>query len=108
MGISEHDFWNMTFAELDRALQSKKRVIKQDAQQRATFDYVLADLIGRSMGRLYSSANNMPDIATVYPSLFDSQEIQEQKQQKKMELSALRFRQFADSYNKKYREGAKD
>lgn len=63
---------------------------------------MLADLIGKSVARIYNSANHMPDISEQYPSLFDSIEIQEQKQKKKDELSALRFKLFADSFNKKF------
>lgn len=102
-GIKECDFWNMTFAEIDRAIKSKNRTDKLQAQERATFDYILADLIGRSYSRLYSSSNKMPDIAEVYPMLFDSQEIQEQKQAKKDELSAIRFRLFTQSFNDRYK-----
>ena len=43
----------------------------------------------------------MPEISEVYPTLFDNEEIQEAKQAKKDQLSALRFRQFAQAYNKK-------
>lgn len=107
VGISEHDFWNMTMAELERALAAKHRQIKREAQERASFDYALADLIGRSVSRIYNSSNKMPDISEAYPSLFDSKEIQEKKAQKKAELSALRFKQFADSYNKKFLGGGK-
>ena len=107
MGITEHDFWSMTFAEVERALTSRKRVLKLQAQEKASYDYILADLIGRSIARIYSSSATLPEIGAVYPSLFDNEEIKEQKEAKKLELSALRFRQFADSYNKKYREGAK-
>lgn len=107
MGISEHDFYNMTFAELERAMKSKKRVMKLEAQERASFDYILADLVGRSIARVYSSANTYPEISAVYPALFDNEEIQEKKAEKKLELSALRFKQFAESYNKKFKEGAK-
>lgn len=85
-------------------IESKKRVEKKQLQEKASFDYILADLVGKSIGRLYHSSNNMPDISAAYPSLFDSQEIQEQKQEKKAELSALRFRLFADSFNQKYKE----
>ena len=106
MGISEHDFWSMTFAELDRALSSKKRVIKQEAMERASFDYILADLVGRSVSRIYSSSNKLPDIAEVYPALFDKEELSQKKQEKQMELSALRFRQFAESYNKRFKGGS--
>ena len=102
-GISEFDFWNMTFAELERLLDSKKRVIKQKAQEKASYDYILADLIGRSVARIYGSTNTMPDIGDVYPAIFDSQEIAEKKAAKKADISAIRFRQFADSYNKKFK-----
>lgn len=65
---------------------------------------MLADLIGKSVGRIYNSANVMPDISEVYPSLFDSVEIQEKKQENKDELSALRFKLFAESFNKKFED----
>lgn len=50
----------------------------------------------------------MPDIEKVYPNLFDAQEIQVQKQQKQDELSAARFRQFAEAFNKKFEKGGCD
>lgn len=88
-------------AEIKRAIESKMRVEQKRQQERASFDYILADLIGRSVARIYSSSNKMPEISAVYPTLFDSEEIQEKKQEKKDELSALRFKQFAQAYNKK-------
>ena len=103
MGITEQDFWNMTIAELTRAMQSKNRIRKQQAQEKASLDYILADLIGRSIGRIYSSSTTIPAISEVYPSLFDSKEIEEKKVAKQMELSALRFKQFAESHNKKFK-----
>lgn len=103
-GISEAEFWEMTIAELERAIQSKKRQEKWRAQERASFDYILADLCGKSISRLYSSSNKYPDIAEVYPSLFDNQIIEEQKREKREKLSALRFKQFAQSYNNKFKK----
>lgn len=94
----------MTFAELTRAIASKKRVMKIEAQEKASYDYLLADLIGRSVGRLYNSTNKMPEISEAYPTLFDANEINEKKKQKQAELSALRFKQFTQSYNKKFKE----
>jgi hypothetical protein len=99
-GITEFEFWDMTLAELERAIESKKRVKKREEQERASFDYVLADLIGRSISRIYSSSAKMPELSEAYPTLFDSEEIQEKKQVKKDELSAMRFRKFAQAYNK--------
>lgn len=97
----------MTLAELERAIESKRRIEKLRAQEKASFDYILADLIGRSVGRIYSSSTKIPEISEVYPSLFDAKVFEDKKQEKKAELSALRFKQFANSYNKKFKEVAK-
>lgn len=99
----------MTIAELERAIDSKKRLYISESREKAAFDYTLADLIGRSVSRIYNSVSKMPEISEVYPTLFDSQEVQEQKAQKQAELSALRFKQFATSFNSKFnKEEAKD
>lgn len=103
-GIPEEKFWEMTFAELDRFIQSQNRRKKAEAQERATFDFLLADLIGKSVARIYSSSNTMPDISEVYPTIFDSKQMEEQKQAKKDELSVLRFKQFANFHNNRIKE----
>lgn len=105
-GISERDFWEMTLAELERAINSKRRVERLKAQERASFDYILADLIGRSIARTHSSANKMPEISEVYSSLFNSEEMKQKKEEQKAKLSALRFRQFANAYNDKFKKEA--
>jgi hypothetical protein len=97
----------MTLAELERLVESKKRIKKIQDQEKAYFDYTLADLIGRSVSRIYNSSNRMPDISEAYPTLFDSEEIQEKKQEQKDNLSAARFKQFAQTYNNNRKEGKK-
>lgn len=104
-GISEFDFWDMTLAELERLFNSKKRMQKERAQEKAYFDYTLANLIGISVARAFNKSNEMSPIEEAYPSLFDAEKIQEQKQQKQDELSAIRFKQFADAFNKKFEKG---
>jgi hypothetical protein len=106
--MTEQDFWESTIGELERLFSSKRRMEKQRAQERATFDYNLADLIGRSVARVYNSSNHMPEISEVYPTLFDSEQIQRSKQEKKAELSALRFKQFAESFNRNFTEEGKE
>lgn len=108
VGITEQDFWNMTLAEFERAMASKRRILKAKEQEKASFDYLLADLIGKSIARIYSSSATMPEISEVYPSLFDSKEIQEKRREQKAELSALRFKLFAKSYNDRFKEVAKE
>lgn len=99
----------MTLAELERAVQSKRRVERLRLQEKAVFDYRLADLMGYSFARTQSSANKMPELGAVYPELFDTQEIEEQKAAKQDELSVLRFKLFANAHNAKInKEAAKD
>lgn len=94
----------MTLAELARAVKSWERVEKRKAQEKAAFDYVNANLIGRSIASYFSKDITMPELAECFPSLFidESQKKKEEKEKLQAELSALRFRKFADAYNKKY------
>lgn len=108
LGISEWDFWDMTLAELDRLASSKARIYKKEAQEKATYDYISAALIGRAIARTMSNGIDFPEIHEVYPSLFDGETRESQKQEQKAQLSALRFKQFAQAYNKKFEEVAND
>lgn len=92
----------MTLAEVNRAANSKIRITKIEDEKKAQFDYILADLIGRSVSRIYSSSSKMPTLSEAYPSLFSKEEEKEKIQQKKNELSALRFKQFANSHNNRF------
>lgn len=98
-GISEFDFWNMTLREIDRAIGSKLRIREIEAQERATYDYIQATLIIRGVGITLGSNEEFPTIQQAYPGIFGEVAKQDEIQEKKDELSALRFRQFAQSYN---------
>ena len=94
----------MTLAEFDRYVESRKRVQERDAKEKATFDYILGDLIGRSIARIYNSSSHYPEIYDAYPAFFEKETIEEQRQEKLQELSAQRFMAFAESFNKKFAE----
>lgn len=96
----------MTIAEFVRAVESYNRRKNTQERTQASFDYVLADTIGKSIARIYSSSAKMPELYEAYPSLFVIDEIQRTKQAKKDELSVLRFKQFAQAHNDKMK-GAK-
>lgn len=101
-GITENEFWEMTLAELIRAIESKKRIHKEQLREKAVQDYILGDLIGKSIARIYNSSATYPQIYEVYKDLFDSEELEEQRQEQLDTLSALRFRQFANHFNKNF------
>jgi hypothetical protein len=103
--MSEFDFWNMTLAELSRWFAAKRKATLLDMKQQAIMDYALADLIGQSMSRLYSSTGKMQKIEEAYSFIFteeDTEAIRKKEEERKAELSALRFKQFADSFNKRF------
>ena len=91
----------MTLAEFDRFVDSQKRIQKRKAEERASYDYILGDLIGRSIARVYSPSNKYPEIYEAYPNIFKREEVEDIKQEQTMKLSALRLQQFAESFNKK-------
>lgn len=93
----------MTVGEVKRAFLSYNRRHTNEAREKASYDYILADLIARSMARIYSSSATYPDISEIYPTLFDNKEIQEKKAEQKAALSALRFKQFAQSFNQRFK-----
>ena len=103
-GLTEEQFWNMTLGELSRAVSSKIRVRKIEAREKATFDHILGQLIGVACGRAFGSLKTeYPSLEAIYPSLFDSEEVKQQKAEQQAEISALRFKQFAESFNNRFK-----
>ena len=103
-GITEFEFWDMTFAEIQRAANSKARVLKRQAQEKATYDYILANLIAHGVSKVLDGKSSYPTIEEAYPGIFDDviAEKQAKIEEQKMSLSALRFKQFAQSYNSNF------
>jgi hypothetical protein len=96
----------MTPGEVVRFINSRSRVRHIEAQERASYDYILANLIVKGIGITLGSKEEMPAINTIYPDLFKDviKEHEEKIQEQKAQLSALRFKQFAQSYNKHYKK----
>ena len=95
----------MTIGEITRQLESFERTQRQKQKDKASFDYIQAELIGRSVARIYSKDSKYPEISEIYPSLFPPENTEEQKQAKRDELSVLRFKQFTEAFNQKLKEG---
>ena len=94
----------MTIAELNRVLASRNRVKQQEAKERAYFDYILADIIGRSISRVYSKKGKLPEISDIYPNLFNKEEIKQKQAEHKARMFALKLKEFANFHNAKYEE----
>lgn len=94
----------MTPGEISRAIESKNRIIRIEAQEKATYDYIQATLIVKGISICLGDKSAFPSVHDAYPGIFDDvvQAKSEEIEQKKAELSVLRFKQFAQSYNKKF------
>lgn len=102
----------MTFAEIKRSVKSKARMMKYRNQERASYDYVLASLIIKGVSKVMGDKSEFPTLQQAYVGLFEDTEALEKQrleaEQRKQELSVLRFKQFANFHNKKYEEVASD
>lgn len=73
-------------------------------RDKATFDYIHASLIRHGVGIVLGSKAPMPSLEEVYSELFaeDRERREAEIQEQKMNLSALRFKQFAESFNQNF------
>ena len=95
----------MTIGEVVRQVESYNRVTALKAKEQAIYDYIQAGLIVRGVSITLGSKESYPTLQDTYSGLFneETQEQAEKIEQRKIELSVLRFKQFAQSYNKKFK-----
>lgn len=96
----------MTPAEVVRSIESKNRIVRIEAQEKATHNYILAELIVKGFSIVMSGKGTFPKVEEVYPGIFDEliESEQEKIQKQKDELSTLRFMQFAHSFNQRHKD----
>ena len=96
----------MTIAEVARWQEGAMWRLKSKAQ----FDYILADLIGISAGRIASNDVEYPAIKDVYPDLFnDEYEKEEHDDDAEIAKNNInRFLQFAMAHNAAMTKGGED
>ena len=93
----------MTLAEVSHYIEAYNRRKRREDKELAINNYILADLIGASVGRLFKG--NFPQIEEVYPSLFEEETNSEEVQKQKDELSVQRFLLFATQFNQNFEKG---
>jgi hypothetical protein len=96
----------MTPGEVCRYAASRARVRKCEIQERVSCDYVLATLIVKGVAITLGSKETYPSLEEAYPGVFDdiAQVKSEAIHEQKINLSALRFKQFAQSYNRRFQD----
>lgn len=97
----------MTIAEVNRAIEAFNKRQRKRAQEQASYDFILAQVLSKNISVILSGKGTAPTLQEAYPDLFtDVIEEQEKKiADKRAELSALRFKQFALSHNSRFNGG---
>ena len=71
IGMTEKDFYDSTFKQVKRYAESYTTREKAKMQEKAFFDYQLANMIGTSVARLFSNDVQYPSIEEAYAGIFD-------------------------------------
>ena len=104
--MTENEFWDLTLGEIARRLDSYQRVKKRDQKEKASYDYIQANLIAKLVGKVLGDKRKKKKIEDVYPALFKEEvETEEEKIQSSAEKDAIAFMTFAQQFNKKFEGG---
>lgn len=94
----------MTLAEVVRWEKGAIFRLKSKAQ----FDYILADLIGISVGSKFSDKIEYPTIEKAYSGLFDEQKEEQNNEEIIAQNNVNRFMEFALKHNAMMKKGEED
>ena len=94
----------MTLAEVVRWEKGAIFRLKSKAQ----FDYILADLIGISVGSKFSDKIEYPTIENAYSGLFDEQKEEHDNEEIIAQNNVNRFMEFALKHNAMMKKGEED
>ena len=94
----------MTLAEIVRWEKGAIYRLKTKAQ----FDYILADLIGISAGRMMSKDVKYPPIEDVYTGFFEQEKEEHDEEAEIATNNINRFLQFAMAHNAAMKKGESD
>ena len=94
----------MTLAEVVRWEKGAIFRLKSKAQ----FDYILADLIGISVGSKFSDKIEYPTIEKAYSGLFDEQKEEHNNEEVIAQNNVNRFMEFALRHNAMMKKGEED
>ena len=102
IGMREEDFYNSTLAQVTRYVESYNKQQEEQLQEKAYFDYQLANLIGMSVARLLSKDAKYPTFEKAYPFISNTQP-KEVEEEWEMEVQHNKLREWAEQMNKKFK-----
>lgn len=104
IGMREEDFYNSTLTQVTRYVEAHNKQQENQMQEKAYFDYQLANLIGMSVARLLSKNAKYPEFEKAYPFINQSSKSKETDEDWQMEVQRNRLREWAEQMNRKFNE----
>ena len=102
IGMTEEDFYNSTIKQINRYVESYNKQQENQLQEKAYFDYQLANLIGMSVARLLSKDAKYPTFEKAYPFINKDAKA-EVDEDWEMEVQHNKIREWAEQINKKFK-----
>ena len=102
IGMREEDFYNSTIKQITRYVESYNKQQENQLQEKAYFDYQLANLIGLSVARLLSKDAKFPTFEKAYPFINKDAKA-EVDEDWEMEVQHNKIREWAEQINKKFK-----
>ena len=103
-GIDEDKFWDMTLAELRRAITARRRAHNAKMQEQAVMDYAHASLVGCAFGCVLSEEAKLPEFKKFYSFLYTQEEMvrmEDEEAERQDKISEMNFKLFANSLKNK-------
>ena len=102
IGLKESLFYDFTLAQVTRYIESYNKQKQQEMEEKAYFDYQLANLIGMSVARLLSKDAKYPTFEKAYPFINKDTKT-EVDEEWEMEVQHNKIREWAEQMNKKFK-----
>ena len=102
IGLKESLFYDFTLSEVTRYIESYNKQKQQEMEEKAYFDYQLANLIGMSVARLLSKDAKYPTFEKAYPFINKDAKT-EVDEEWEMEVQHNKIREWAEQMNKKFK-----
>lgn len=100
IGMKEDEFYNLTLNQVTRHVEAYSKRQENQLQEKAYFDYQLANLIGVSVSRLLDKDAKYPSFEKIYPFAKGSHEKEVDKEWE-MEVQRNKLREWAEQMNQK-------
>ena len=102
IGMTEEDFYGSTIKQVTRYIEAYQKQQENQLQEKAYFDYQLANLIGMSVARLLSKDAKYPTFEKAYPFVNKDAKA-EVNEEWEMEVQHNKLREWAEQINKKFK-----